>query len=168
MLNRTSLLVSTALVSFSFLGISGAKADDAHCYSIADLEGTYAVIGHYQGDIAIALGVRHIDREGNLTGTFILNEPIVGSTTAARTIITGTQKGTVTINCDGTGVITRIITASNGTTATQMDDFVITAATVKDGHLRVTALRDAQRTSSLLVPGGLLLNRTWTRMATEE
>lgn len=164
MLSKNHWIFSTALVSFSFVAASHAKADDLHCYTVADLKGTYAVVGHYQGDSAIAIGVRHLDEEGNLTGTFLLNEAVQGSSTGARNIVTGTQKGTVTVNCDGTGVITRVITASNGTTATQMDDFVITEVRAKDGHLRVTALRDVQRTASLLVPGGLLLSRTWTRV----
>jgi len=57
-----------------------------------------------------------------------VNEPTPGATTGARTIVTGTQVGTYTVNCDGTGVITRTLTASNGVTTTQMDDFIIMGA----------------------------------------
>jgi hypothetical protein len=35
------------------------------------------------------------------------------------------------VNCDGTGLITRTVTASNGLTTTQMDDFIITGAVAK-------------------------------------
>jgi hypothetical protein len=71
--------------------------------------------------------------------------------------------GTYTVNCDGTGVFTRILTASNGVTVTQMDDFVITQARMKDGQLIATALEDVQRTSSAIVPGGIFLTRSYTR-----
>jgi hypothetical protein len=164
MLSKNSLFVSTAIVFVTLLGVSGAKADTP-CFTLASLKGTYAVKAHYEGGIAIALGVRHLDEEGNLTGTFILNEPVAGSTTGARTIITGTQKGAVTtLNCNGTGVFTRVLTASNGVMTTQMDDFVITQAIEKDGHLHVTGIADAQRTPSALVTPAVLVTREWTRV----
>lgn len=162
MLSKNSLFISTAMVFFTLLGVSAAKAD-TDCFTLASLKGTYAVTGHYEGGIAMALGVRHLDEEGNLTGTFILNEPVVGSTTGARTVITGTQKGAVTtLNCNGTGVFTRVLTASNGVITTQMDDFVITQAIEKDGQLHATAIRDAQRTPSALVTPAVLVTREWT------
>jgi len=164
MLGKNRLFVSTAIVFLVLLGVSGAKADTP-CFTLASFEGTYAVKGYYEGGIAIALGVRHFDEEGNLTGTFSLNEPVAGSTTGARTIITGTQKGAVTtLNCNGTGVFTRVLTASNGVVTTQMDDFVITQAIEKDGHLHATAIEDAQRTPSALVTPGVLVTREWTRI----
>jgi hypothetical protein len=164
MLKKNSLFVSTAIVFFSLLGVSVAKAD-THCFTLESLKGTYAVIGHYEGGIAIALGVRHLDAEGNLTGTFTLNAPVAGSTTGARAISTGTQKGSVTtLNCDGTGVFTRLLTSSTGVMTTQMDDFVITQAIEKDGHLHATAIHDAQRTPSALVTPAVLVTREWTRV----
>lgn len=117
----------------------------------------------YASDIAAACGVRHLDGEGSLTGTFVLNEPEAGSTTRGRTIVTGTQMGTYTGNCDDTGVISRVVKASNGlTAANQQDDFVITRAVKKDGHVLATAIQDLQRAFSLLVPGGLLVTRAYT------
>jgi hypothetical protein len=163
MLNKNSLFVSTAIVFFTILGVSGAKADTP-CFTLASLKGTYSVNAHYEGGIAIAFGVRHLDEEGDLTGTFILNEPVAGSTTGARTIVTGTQKGTVAINCNGTGVITRVLTSSTGVVTTQSDDFLVTRAIEKDGRLHVTAIVDAQRTPSVLVTPGVLVTREWTRV----
>jgi hypothetical protein len=163
MLNKRSLFVTATLASFSLLGASAAKADeDAQCYTLASLHGTYVVVTSYTGDIAAAFGVRQLDGEGNLTGTFTLNEPEAGSTTGGRTIVTGTQMGTYTVNCDGTGVITRVVKASNGVTGTQQDDFVITRAIRVHGHLLATAIHDIERTASLLVPGGLLVTRDYT------
>jgi hypothetical protein len=99
-----------------------------------------------------------------MTGTFTVNEPTAGSNNGGRTIVTGTQVGTYTINCDGTGVITRTVTASNGTIATQMDDLLITGAAVKHGQLLATAMSDAQRVPSAIVAGGIFLTREYTRL----
>jgi hypothetical protein len=166
MLNRSAktAFAATVLLPLGLLAVGGAKADDAHCFTLASLKGTYAIVASYEGDVASAVGVRHIDEEGNLTGTFVLNEPVEGSATGARKIVTGTQKGTLTVNCDGTGVVTRTVTASNGVVAHQLDDFVITQAIEKDGRLRVTAMQDIEREASALVPGGVLVTRVWTRV----
>jgi hypothetical protein len=163
MLKKRSAIAMTALVLLGFTSVSLANDEDPKCYTLASLEGTYAVLGTYGANVALALGVRHFDGRGNLTGTFVLNEPTPGSTTGARTIVTGNQVGTYTVNCDGTGVITRTVTTSNGITATQMDDFVITKATIRDGQLIATALQDVQRTPSAIVAGGIFLIRSYTR-----
>ncbi len=54
----------------------------------------------------------------------------VRQTTGERTIVTGTQTGTYTVNCDGTGVVTRVFTLSDGNTVKETEDFIITGATV--------------------------------------
>jgi len=165
MFNKRSLFVPAALVSFGLLGMSAAKADgDTHCYTLASIKGTYAAIATYGANVALALAIRHFDGEGNLTGTFTLNAPVVGSPTGARTIITGTQVGTYVVNCDGTGTITRTLTSSTGVVTTQIDDFLITKAIERDdGKLLATALEDATRVPSALVPGGLFVFRSYTR-----
>jgi hypothetical protein len=73
-----------------------AGDDDSRCYTAASLKGTYAVLGTYGANVALALGVRQFDGNGNLTGTFTLNEPDPTSTTGGRKIVTGTQVGTYT------------------------------------------------------------------------
>jgi hypothetical protein len=164
MLNRKNLLVRITVVLAGFLGASATKADDTHCYTNASLKGTYAAVATYGANVALALAIRHFDGQGNLTGTFTLNAPVEGSTTGARTIITGTQVGTYSVNCDGAGTFTRTLTSSTGVVTTQTDDFLITKATERDdGRLLATALEDAQRVPSALVPGGLFVFRSYTR-----
>lgn len=168
MLSKKTLVAFAAFTILSFLRAPVAKADP-QCYGLDSLDGTYAVIGTYGANVALALGVRHFDGNGDLTGTFVLNEPTAGSTTGARTIVTGTQVGTYTVNCDGTGVITRTITASTGLVTTQMDNFLITKAKVvhsRDGkdHFVATALSDMQQTPSAIVAGGIFLTRSYTRL----
>jgi hypothetical protein len=161
---KPHLFVAMALIcGLSVLSPPTAYADD-DCYTLASLQGTYAIIGTYGSHVAIALGLRHFDGNGNMTGTFTINEPTPGSTNGGRTIVTGTQVGTYTINCDGTGVITRTVMASNGTIATQMDDLLITAAVVKHDHLLATGMADAQQVPSAIVPGGIFLTRAYTRL----
>jgi hypothetical protein len=160
------LCAPTALI-ISFFGVSAANADNPPCYNLASFQGQYALIGTYGANVAIAFSMRYFDGNGNLTATFVVNEPTAGSTTGARTIVTGTQTGTYTVNCDGTGVITIMLTTSTGVTATQMYDFIITGAIVQDGFggaIIATAIADAQRTPSAIVPGGIFLSRTYTRL----
>ena len=165
MLNKKTVPAHTALVLMAFFNASATQAhEDTQCYDVASLEGTYAIVATYGANVALALALRHFDGNGNLTGTFTLNEPTPGSTTGSRTIVTGTQVGTYTVNCDGTGVITRTVTASNGVVGIQTDDFVITKARVEHDHLIATALEDAQRTPSAIVPGGIFLTRHYTRL----
>lgn len=147
----------------SGVGASTASADETHCYTLASLKGTYAVLATYGANVALALGVRQFDGDGNVTGTFTLNEPDPASTTGGRKIVTGTQVGTYTVNCNGTGVITRMLTSSTGVMTTQTDDFLITQATMRDDHLLATALEDVQRTPSAIVAGGIFLVRSYTR-----
>lgn len=145
MFNKTGVFVPAALAFFAFLGMPSAFAQSPKCYDLESLKGTYAVIGDYGAHVAIALAIRSFDGQGNLTGTFTVNEPKTGSTTGERTIVTGTQKGTYTVNCDGTGVFTRILTLSDGTTATQCDDFAITAAISGWTSMVATKIVDAPK-----------------------
>jgi len=166
MLKKRSVIAITALVFLGLMTVTSAKADDdgPQCYTAASLKGTYAAVATYGANVAIALSVRHFDGHGNLTGTFTLNAPDLTSTTGARKIITGTQVGTYTINCDGTGVETRTLTSSTGVVTTQMDDFLITQAVRhEDGGFLATALQDMVRVPSALVPGGLFVFRSYTR-----
>jgi len=160
--------LAPALLSFvCFLGLSSANAQVPlpGCFTVASLQGSYTVVGNYGANVAIALGRRYFDGNGNMTGTCVINEPTAGSTTGARTIITGTQLGTYTVNCDGTGVIIRTVTASNGVVANQTDDFVITGAIGGGfGQFLATALADASRVPSAIVLGGIFLSRTYTRL----
>lgn len=154
----------TALALFAVLGVSAAKADETRCYTNASLKGTYAAVVTYGANVALAMAIRHLDGQGNLTGTFTLNAPDLASATGARKIVTGTQVGTYTVNCDGTGTFVRTLTSSTGVVTTQTDDFLITQAKVEDdGQLLATALEDATRVPSALVPGGLFVFRSYTR-----
>jgi hypothetical protein len=168
MFNKKSSFVPAALIFAAFLGVSAANAQDSACpYTLASLQGNYAVIGNYGANVAIALATRSLDGNGNLSGTFIVNEPTPGSTTGARTIVTGTQAGTYTVNCNGTGQFNRVLT-TNGVSTKQVDDFIITGAvklfTGEGVVLIATSMVDASQVPSAIVPGGIFLSRTHTRL----
>ena len=167
MFSKKSLFVPAVLIFTSFLGVSAANAQNPKCYTLVSLQGYYAVIGNYGANVAIAIATRSYDGNGNLTGTFTLNEPTAGSTTGARTIVTGTQAGTYTVNCNGTGQFNRILT-TNGVSTNQVDDFIITAAVrIYNGSsfvLIATTIVDASQVPSSIVPGGIFLSRTHTRL----
>lgn len=165
MFKNSGLVARWALLFLAPLAASIAKADQP-CFTAASLHGTYAVVATYGANVAIALGVRHFDGQGNLTGTFVLNAPVVGSATGARTIITGTQLGTYSVNCDGTGTITRTITSSTGVVTVQTDNLLITKSSEgsHDSPLAI-ALEDMQQTPSALVAGGLFVSRSYTRQS---
>ena len=166
MFNTRSLFVSAAFI-FGFLGVSAANAQSPCLYTVASLHGSFAVIGNYGANVAIALGVRSYDGNGNLNGSFVVNEPTPGSTTGARTIVTGTQTGTYTVNCNGTGQFNRILT-TNGVSTAQVDDFIITGAQKTTGAsgalMLATSITDASQVPSAIVPGGIFLSRIHTRL----
>lgn len=157
------VFVATALgLSVSFGGVR-TKADQPMCYTLESLEGSWAVVATYSANVAKSFGERTIGEDGSFTGTFVLNGPVVGSTTGARAISTGTQVGVYAINCNGTGTITRTVTSSTGVVAMQIDDFIVTKGLVKDGHRIANELADAQRVPSAIIPGGLFVTRVHTR-----
>lgn len=164
MFSRRCLLVLSVLILTSFLGVSAANAQSPSCpYTAASLHGSYAVVNSYGAGIALGLQVEYLDGNGNLTRTGILNQPTAGSTTGARTVGTVTSVGTYTVNCNGTGTITRIVTKPDGTKAEAMDDFIITDAS-REGWLFVAnTIVDAQRDPSVILPGGVFVTRVHTR-----
>ena len=171
MINNEKLFVLATLVcSYLFGGpAADAQVPTPACYTLESLKGQYATVGNYGANQAVVLAMSYFDGNGNYKSSFIVNEPTAGSTTGARTIVTGTNAGTYTVNCDGTGVITRTVTASNGLVATQTDDLVITGAfttldSVFNPILLATSVANAPRVSSAIVPGGVLLTRSLTRL----
>jgi hypothetical protein len=164
MRNKKRYLAGAALISFSFLSVSAARAENPPCYTNASLQGSWSVVATYSANVGIGIGQRVLDGNGNWTGVFVLNAPTDGSTT--RTLTTNTQTGTYTVNCDGSGTFVKTTVSSAGTTAgPSTDDFVITKAVVKNGQFVATEIVDAQRTASTLAAqSGLFVTRVHKRL----
>jgi Ca2+-binding RTX toxin-like protein len=75
MFNKQSVFVAAVSISAVLLGVSAASAESQKCYTLASLQGNYAIVGNYGANVAIALGIRSYDGNGNLTGTFLVNGP---------------------------------------------------------------------------------------------
>lgn len=132
------------------------------CYTLESLQGSYGVANSYGAHLALGLQAEILDGRGNLTRTGFLNQPTVGSPTGERSVGSVTSRGSYTVNCNGTGTITRLVTRPDGTTAPAADDFVITEAVERDGKLIATTIVDAQRDPSVILPGGVFLTRVHT------
>jgi hypothetical protein len=168
MFSKKRLFVPAVLILAGFFGVSAANAQDPTCpYTLASLQGSYAVIVNYGASVAIGLQTQVLDGKGNLTRTGVLNQPTAGSATGARTVGTVSSKGTYTVNCNGTGTITRVVTKPDGTTASAMDDFVITESTIRFAWLPTvaTTIVDAQRDPSVILPGGVFVTRVHSRLS---
>ena len=155
MSNTTKYLFVPAVLITTFLGVSIANAQDSRCYTLESLQGSYGVVINYGANDALGLQAQFLDGKGNLTRTGINNQPTVGSATGQRTIANVISTGTYTVNCNGSGIITRIVTRADGSTASAADDFLITEAIEKDGRLIATTIVDAQKDPSVIVPGGI-------------
>jgi hypothetical protein len=163
--NKKSRLVPAVLICSSFLGVSSARAENPGCYTLASLQGSYAIIGSYTGAIALAMGMEYFDGIGNFTRSATVNQPLTGSTTGERTITSTSSVGTYAINCDGTGTYTRTVTnATTGVVSSTTSNFVITGAAVKGGKFVATTWMDAQQVPSTIVLGGVFVYYVHTRL----
>lgn len=174
MFHRKSPFGALALAFVVFSGVSVASAqDNDDCYTVASVQGSWAVVTTFGANFAKALGTRKVDENGVFTGTALVNAPANTTSpgavsflswTGARTVTHATQQGYFTVNCDGTGTITRIL---NGTTQ-QIDDFVITKGVVKRGQLVATEIQDVQEVPSAATQGGFFVTRVHTRQPTKQ
>jgi hypothetical protein len=171
MFNRKSVSVGLALALVVLPGVSVAHAQDKDkddCYTVASVQGSWAVVTTFGANFAKALGTRTVDENGAFTGTALINAPANTTSasavsflswTGARTITHVTQQGFFTVNCDGTGTITRIL---NGSTQ-QIDDFVITRGIVDHGRRIATEIEDVQEVPSAAIQGSFFVTRAHTR-----
>jgi hypothetical protein len=176
MFNEKRLFVPVLLVLFLLLIVASAapaKDDDGQCYTVASVQGSWAVVTTFGANFAKALGTRTVDENGAFTGTALVNAPANTTSpgdvsflswTGVRTITHVTQQGNFTVNCDGTGTITRFL---NGTTQ-QIDDFVITRGIFDHGRRIATEIQDVQEVPSAATQGGFFVTRVHTRQPGEQ
>ena len=166
MIGKKRLFVPAALILTSIFGVSAANAQDPSCpYTLASLQGSYAVLVNYGASVAIAFQTEILDGKGNLTRTGVLNQPTAGSATGERTVGAVSSVGTYTVNCSGIGTITRLVTKPDGSKAPAIDDFIITEAIKGFGRPSIaTTIVDAQRDPSVILPGGVFVTRVHTRL----
>src|ERR1700688_2756732 len=138
----------TALVALAVLSIPTAVFAQDNSYTVESMEGDYAFVGAYSGDVARLLGTAHFDGKGDLTN---------GS---GRVVIMGgtvtpiTYNGTYTMNADGTGRMTLTIYGVATPAPTVNLDFVISKSRlINNGIKLATEVQDALEGPSVVVPG---------------
>ncbi len=164
MFSNQTLIVPVMALLCSFVGAATASAQSTACYTRESVQGSWAIMTNYANQIALVLGQGTVDADGKLNRAITINVPTPGSTTGERTISTGNNVGTFDVNCDGTGIVTRILTSSTGVVSNQIDDFQIVAAVEKDGKLIATQITTAGRATSALIPGGVFASHAYTRL----
>jgi hypothetical protein len=155
------LLVTSLSMGVPSLALSQEVSKGAK-YSEASFQGNYAVVGTYGANVAQSLGTLTANN-GKFVAKQIVNEPVAGSATGQRTIVSASATTTFTINSDGTGVAIITLTLSNGNIVTLTEDLLITKAEIIHGELVATELIGALEEPSAIVPGGVFLTDYYTR-----
>ena len=144
---RKTFLLAACLITLCASRIGSA----AECkgYTLASIEGEYAVVGMYAGELAGLIGVSKTDKNGNVEGSAVVNLPGASTT---RQVVPISWTGVQTINADGTGTIFLTVILPN-TTQIVTQDFVITKAVSISGVRKANELRTMQREPSGLIAG---------------
>jgi hypothetical protein len=146
---QISKLATVLAVLLVFAGLSSRTAvfaQDAP-YMESSLEGDYAFVGAYSGDVARLVGTAHFDGRGNLTSG------------GARVVIEGgtvksiTYTGQYTMNHDGTGKMTLTVFGVATPAPMVTLDFVVSKARSTHGIKIATEIQDALEGPSVVVPG---------------
>lgn len=141
-----------------------AAAGALHEYSVASIQGDYAVVNHYGANLALGIGTTQFDGTGTLRGSLLLNRP---TSTGARELVPLTSVGTYSVNADGTGTIILAVTLPGGTIRTATEDFVITRTKWIRGALVATEIIDEQREPSLVLGNGVFVTQDYARRGEE-
>jgi len=141
--------------------VTAQGRDHDQPYSVASLNGEFALVGTYTGGSQAArqLGVVHFE-DGNVTGFLRVN--VQGSTPKQRVVVYISFTGTTTIAEDGTGVGTLTVTYPDGSLHPATLDVLITKAHESRGMKIATEVASMQRETPALSPGSLIVN-TLTR-----
>jgi hypothetical protein len=128
-------------------------------YTLASVNGEFAVVGTFGANVARQLGVVRIN-DGQVTGFARANRP--GNAPNERALYSFTITGTITVNEDGTGVVSGTATFPDGSTLEFHLDTLITKAKEVHGVKIATEIADMQREASPVVDGQFIVH-TLTR-----
>ncbi len=124
-------------------------ARESRAYSLEGLEGNYAIVGTYAGNIARLIGTATIESGATFEGSATVNIPGPRNT---REIVPISYTGTLTVSDDGTGTMFATVNLPNATQKTTLD-FVVTKAELIRGVKVATEITTMQREPSGLVAG---------------
>ena len=129
-------------------------------YSVESVNGSYAFIGTYAGLVASSFGVVTFNGAGRVKGSLMVNQP---NPDGSRSIVNVGIAGTYSVNPDGTGTNSLVVTLPDGHTANVTEDLVIRKAEVDRGVLTATSIFEAQEQPSVVLSGDVYVTHTYTR-----
>jgi hypothetical protein len=141
------LLLSPAVAGQHVAVAAQERSDD---WSVASLNGEYALVGTYGANVARLIGTFVVDGEGNFSGSARVNLPGSGG---QRVLVPITFSGTYIVEADGTGTTFGTTVLPNGTRLPATTDFVITKSARLRGVRVATEIASAQREPSVVVGG---------------
>ncbi len=147
-----SAIAGCSLVSAQNTGDQERKADQP--YSVASLNGEWALVGTYTNGIARQLGVVRFE-DGDVTGFLRVN--VQGATPTQRIVVYLSFKGTITVADDGTGIGTLSVTYPDGSLHPATLDMLITKAYERRNAKIATEIATMQRETPALSPGALIV-----------
>jgi hypothetical protein len=151
-LKASHIILAALLLSPIVAGQHGAVAAQERRdeWSLASLQGEFALVGTYGANAARLLGTYAVDDQGNYSGSARINLP---GPAGQRVLVDITFEGTSTIEPDGTGTTSSTVTLPNGAKLQTSTDFVITKSTRVRGIRVATEVASAQREPSVVVGG---------------
>jgi hypothetical protein len=153
------LLTAAAILITAVPAIS-AEERDRNIYTLATLQGDYALVGVYGSNAARLNGVFRADGNGSLSGAAQINAPGSGG---ARVLVGVSFAGTYTVTQDGLGVIAVTITLPNGTTTPATIDLLLTKLAKIRGTSVAVEATTMQREPSSIVGGEFIAHTLFRR-----
>ncbi|MBV9035908.1 MAG: hypothetical protein JO182_15570 [Acidobacteriaceae bacterium] len=150
-----SMIVKLSTVSAQTPMVSTQAGDHNQPYSLASVNGEFALVGSYTGGIARQLGIVHI-KDGDLTGFIRVN--VQGSTPTQRVVVYISFTGAMTVAEDGTGVVTLTVTYPDQSVHEATLDILITKAQESKWGKTAMEIEGMQRETPALSPGSLIVN----------
>jgi hypothetical protein len=129
-------------------------------FSVGTVCGDYGAIATYGANVARALGFEVMDGHGGITGAATVNQP--GTSDTTRSISKIGISGTYNVDAAGAGTMNLVIALPGGSSATVVEDFVITKTKVINGVLIATEIQDMQQVPSAVIDDSSLVIHTYT------
>jgi hypothetical protein len=129
------------------------RLPDGGEFTTASLQGTWAKALQGGANVSCSAGIVTFDENGNATHSELVNMPTAD---AKRVVVPLTGTAVFTVNANGMGTTTTIVTAPDGTTQTYTWDYVITQAEYVGAVKIATEMLAIQREPSTSAGSGAL------------
>ncbi len=153
-------LLAVATILITAVPAVSAEESDKNVYTLASLQGDYALVGLYGSNVARLNGVFRADGNGGLSGTAQINAPGSGG---QRVLVAVSFAGTYTVTPEGLGVIAVTISLPNGATTPATIDLLLTKLERIRGTSVAVEATTMQRELSSIVGGEFITHAIFRR-----